>query len=206
MKIALLQANIGDFDDVKPIPEQSVPYDYFLYTENNLPFPLPHLNNRLKGKYVKINSHRFLNHHLFIWIDGRVSIKDGFIEEMIEKARGCDVVINLHPERGNPIEEIDWIGIQMKAGASYLRERYAREPFKEEKRFYKRRKMPDVPLYACNCFARWNNDRVNAAFNDWWMMCLEFSNFDQSQFSYVAWKHKLKINSFTPKISIGKHR
>jgi Protein of unknown function (DUF616). len=210
MKVALIQANIGDFDDVRLIPEQSVPYDYFLITEDNLPYPLPNLNNRLKGKYVKINSHRFLTHDLFIWIDGRVEItsKD-FIKTMIERAEGNDVVIQPHPERPSPYHEIEWIKAQMLAGSEYLKVRYEQEPFDREYKFYKKKGMPEVPLYACYAFARWNNKKVNTVFQDWWMSCLEFSNFDQTQFSYVAWRHKLKISEMTDLfdyLKLGKHK
>jgi hypothetical protein len=204
MRIALLQANIGDFDDVKPIPEQSVPYDYFLYTENNLPYPLPNLNNRLKGKYLKINSHRFLTHDYFIWIDGRVEItSDKFIESMVTKS---DVTISIHPTRNNPYEEIDYIQRRMNEGSEYLNQRYSEEPFKEEVQFYKKKGMKDVPLYACYCFGRPNNKRMNQVFQEWWMTCLEFSNFDQSQFSYIAWRHKLNISTVEPLIKLGTHK
>ena len=60
MRIALLTANIGGIDKVVEPTKQNIPFDYFCYTENNLPFPLPNLSNRMKGKYLKMLTHRFL--------------------------------------------------------------------------------------------------------------------------------------------------
>lgn len=213
MRIAICSANVGGIDEVKEIPTQSVPFDYFLYTEENLPFPLHNLDNRLKGKYCKINTHRFLDHDVFIWLDGRVEITSpDFIQMMVDKLQGHEVVISYHPHRKNPYEEIGWIKTMMDQGNVYLKTRYATEPFEEEVAFYKKEEMPlETPLYQCGIFARWNNARVNWIFRDWWLMCLEYSNFDQSQFSYIAWKNELSINAvyfeyLKEFLQVGKHK
>lgn len=213
MKIALISANVGGIDDVKPIPSQSVPYDYFLYTEKNLPFPLHNLDNRLKGKYCKINTHRFLDHDIFIWMDGRIEITSpDFVKMMVEKLQGHDVAISFHPYRQNPYEELLWIQQMMREGNKYLLSRYAHEPFTEELAFYDKQGLPrETPLYQCGVFARWNNPNMNWVFRDWWLMCLEYSNFDQSQFSFITWKNKLRVNGIDPEylnefIKIGKHK
>lgn len=213
MKVALLTANVGGIDNVPPVPEQSVPYDYFCYTEKNLPFPLHNLDSRLKGKYCKINTHRFLKHDIFIWIDGRIEITSpDFVKTMVEWLQNKDVVISRHQYRHNVYEEIHWIQEMMRNGNKYLLERYAHEPFNEELKFYSGQGMPvDYPLFACGVFARWNNPKVNWVFRDWWLMCLEYSNFDQSQFSYIAWGNQLNIKQLSPDeilqyIKIGKHK
>jgi hypothetical protein len=212
MKIAVLSANVGGIDEVKPLPVQSVSCDYFLYTENNLPFPLHNLDNRLKGKYCKINTHRFLDHDIFIWLDGRVEITSpDFVKIMVDQLKDHEVAISYHPFRNNPYEEIAWIQMMMEHGNKYLLSRYATEPFNEEVAFYNKEGLPkDYPLYQCGIFARRNNERVNWIFRDWWLMCLEYSNFDQSQFSYVMWKNKVKIkgidfNYLKEFLVVGKH-
>ncbi len=213
MKIAVLTANIGGIDEVKEIPQQSVPFENFVYTEDNLPFPLHNLDNRLKGKYCKINTHRFLDHDIFIWRDGRVEITSpDFVKMMVEKLQGNDVTISYHPFRGNPYEELTWIQEMMSKGNEYLLSRYASEPFDEELAFYKKEGLPfNTPLYQCGIFARWNNKKVNRVFRDWWLMCLEYSNFDQSAFPYVMWKNGVNVNGINPDylnefINIGKHK
>ena len=215
LRIAIVSANINDFDEHQFNLPNGCKCDMHWYTEKNLPFPLVNLNSRLQGKYIKINTHRFLkNYDAYIWIDGSVEIKDKrFISQIIKKLEGEDVAISIHPERRNVYEEIEYILARIEEGKEYLVSRYANEPLAEELVFYKNNHLPvEYPLYVCRFFARWNNKRVNRIFDDWWNGCLEYSNFDQTMFSYISWKHGLKIgeldyneiiNNF---VSVHKHK
>lgn len=206
MSTALLTANIGGIDNVI-IPK--VDCDYFLYAEENLPYPLPNLNNRLRGKYLKIQSHRFLPHEKFIWIDGRVEIiRTDFVQFMNDFLSDCDVVIMRHDQRSNVYQEIEFIQKMILTGNEYLIERYKNEPFDQEYDYYVSKRLPvDFPLYMCGCFARKNTKRINDIFNEWWMKTLEFTLFDQAMFSYVAWRYGLNIKEvdLTPYIKYNKH-
>lgn len=189
----ILSANIGDFD-----PKINHECRVVTFTEKNLPYPLPNLNNRLRGKYIKIQTHRFCDEPEFIWIDGSVQVTNrkfgGFLRDKLQDA---DIAIPLHPDRNNVYDELNYILDGIKNGKDYLKERYVNEPLTEEQDFYRMQGLPaDFPLFACRIFARQNSEKVNMAFNDWWMGCLEYSNFDQTYFSYIAWKHDLKIASF----------
>lgn len=195
MKIALMTANIGGIDDVYPPAKQTQPYELFYYTENTLPFQLPNLDNRMKGKYFKTQAHKFLDHELFIWIDGSIEITDGhFITWILEHLQDHDIVISKHDERLNVYDELNHIINKMKIGSPYLLKRYFKQPFKAELDFYKSQKLPkDFPLYKCNFFARWNNNFINEVFDIWWDITLRYTNFDQAAFSYAAWKTNCKI-------------
>lgn len=211
---ALLTCNIGDIDEVVEPVEQTIVHDYFCFTEKNLPFPLPNLGDRLKGKYLKINPHRFLtNYDNFIWIDGRVQPKhQDFVKFMTRPLQEYDIVIPTHQYRTNVYEEISFVQEHMQKGNQYLLTRYAHEPFMDEWDFYKREGLPRTfPLYACGCFARRNDEKLNRIFRDWWLRSLEFTSFDQCMFSYIAWKFKLKVYTFPYEemlhyITIGKHK
>ncbi len=195
MKIALLTANIGGIDEIFPPVKQSMEYELFYYTENTLPFPLPHLNSRMKGKYFKTQAHRFLDHDLFIWVDGSIEVIDpDFIQFCVDELRDSDVLISKHVQRTSPYEELEYIIDQMKLGNKYLLKRYAKEPFYQEYDYYKMKGMPKtVPLYNCFFYARHNDDETNEMFDDWWNHILMFSNFDQTAFSFTSWKHKTKL-------------
>lgn len=201
----IISANIGDFDNIQE-PEFGVPYR--CYTDQDLPFPLPNLNNRLKGKYLKIQTHRFRDEPRWVWLDGSVQPVGKGLQKYLFgllSDQGADVAIPLHPDRSNVYDELNYILDGMKDGRQYLIDRYAKEPLAEELEFYYRQGLPaDFPLYACRMFARVNSPRVNEAFNDWWMGCLEYSNFDQTYFSYVCYKHKLKIASFKYSDVVGR--
>jgi len=206
----LVTANIGGFDE--PC-EHRVNIPIHTYTEKNLPHPLPNLNNRLKGKYVKILTHRFLWSDSYLWVDGSVQInKPDFVKFMAAKLKGYDVAIPLHPERSNVYEELTYMREKIAIGKEYLVARYGNEPLKAEDYYYRKNKMPETfPLFACRVFARANNLGVNIAFSEWWMGCLEYSNFDQTMFSFIAWRHKLRINAFPYAeldefLTVSKHR
>lgn len=220
MKIALLTANIGGIDHVRTPIEQvfnvadyidltssaslcpscsQVQCDYHCFTESNLPYPLPHLSPRLQGKYVKILTHRFMpSYDVYVWIDGRIEITDkAFVAKMVDKLGASEVVIAKHNWRLNVYDEIDFILDKIRTGDEYLVKRYGHEPFDDERMFYLRERLPkEVPLYTCAIFARRNEPRLNRVFEDWWLRSLEFTLFDQAMFSFVAWKHKLKLFEF----------
>lgn len=211
---ALLTCNIGDIDEVIEPVEQIRIHDYFCFTERNLPYPLPNLGDRLKGKYLKINPHRFLNNYdNFIWMDGRIHAHNPkFTKFMTEPLKEYDIVIPFHQYRKSVYEEIDFIKHHMSEGNQYLITRYEHEPFDDELEFYKYQGLPEsFPLYACGVFARRNDEKLNRIFRDWWLRSLEFTSFDQAMFSYIAWKFKLKIYSFPYEelldyVTIGKHK
>lgn len=214
MKIAIITANIGDIDNVMGIPLQNNKIDYYIYHDLNLPFPLPNLNDRLKSKYIKIQTHRFLpQYDLYIWLDGRVQIlsKD-FVKEMIENIMDYDMCMFNHRERKSVYEEIGYIIKNIKLGNHYLLSRYGNQCLEKEARFYREEGIPkNYPLYACTIFARWNNKKVNDVFDEWWKRCIEFSYFDQTMFSYCAYKFDLKINAlefnnFVKVLTVNKHK
>jgi len=205
MKIAILSANIGSFDTPHPVCKQSEEYELFYYTENTLPFPLPNLDNRMKGKYFKTQAHRFLNHDVFIWIDGSIEVIDGhFVRACLNGLENADVVITEHEERSNPYEELEYIRDSMDK--PYLFERYHKQPFVSEMAFYGSEGMPNVPLFNCYFFARKNNVKVNAAFDTWWDTTIRFTNLDQAAFSYAAWKHGLTIKAIENKDLFIRHK
>lgn len=197
MNTVILSANVGGIDEVYGMPKQNTPCDHRYYFDHNLPCPMPNLNNRLKAKYCKLQTHRFLNHSTFIWHDSRIKIisKD-FASIFKEQLSDYDMVIFRHEERESPYKEIEYILENIESGNNYLLSRYGNQQISKEIEFMVAKGIPeDTPLYHCNLFARRNNKKVNAAFDEWWKLCLEYSYFDQALFSFIAWKYELKINS-----------
>lgn len=197
MKIAVVTANIGNFDPILGLPKQDAEFTYFFYNENNLPFPLPNLNNRLKSKYIKIQMHRFLpNYDMYIWLDGRIKVQaDTFVKTFVQQIENKDIVLYKHRERDNVYQEIEYIIEQMNKGNHYLLSRYGNQQLFKEAIFYKDNDLPnDFPLVMSGVFARMNNKIVNACFDEWWQRCIEFSYFDQTMLSCVLYQHGLNVN------------
>ena len=197
MKIALYTTNFGGIDDVIKPQQQNIPVDYFCFDENNMPYPLPNLNNRLKGLYVRTQIHYILPNYydILIWIDGSTEITaDDFVSKLRDKLSGCDMVTLKHPDRETVYKEIDFIISELERGDQYLTPRYEDQPFKKEREFYIKEGLPkDYPIFANRIIARHNTVQMNNAFDRWWAGNLQFTNLGQAFMSYVCWKYGLNV-------------
>lgn len=200
MKIALISANIGDIDDVIDVPEQTVPFDRFVFTDKNLPHDLPNLDNRTKARYLKTMPHRYLKgYDFYIWLDGRVQVtSEKFIESYIKMLHDNDFVITFHGYRKNVYDELKFILHEMNKGNHYLVDRYGKQNLRRELDFFYKEDFPkQIPLFSSGMFGRKNNEYLNAACEDWFFKCLEYTNFDQAMLSYIIYKHELSYDGFT---------
>ena len=193
MKIAVITANIGGFDNENIIPPQDIAFDRFYITDSNCPFPGYKIDNRLKAKFFKMLAHKIWpGYDVFVWIDGNIQVKAGnFISRMIQTLGDGDVVISRHSERSSVYEEADFIHDEIKKGHKYLKVRYNGEIIKREVESFG---SGLTGLYWCGCFARVNNEKVNKAYDDWFIDNVMWSNFDQTNFVYEVHKHQLKVN------------
>lgn len=226
MRIAIITANIGDIDNINQFDDKSslinnqilredITVDFHVFTEKNLPFPLPNLDNRLKSKYIKIQTHKFLkDYDYFIWLDGRIEvISEHFVTEMLKIIGKKNIAISKHDQRENIIEELEYILDRIKKENKYLYLRYANQCFEQELEFYKKQKeqIQNTPLYHCAYFIRKTDKKTNDVFDQWWEKCIQFSNFDQAMFSYVCYTNNIKIRTILRKqkellISNNKHQ
>lgn len=192
----MVTCNIGGYDNPRLPVKQTVDADYICYTENNLPYPLSNLSNKMKARYLKAQMHRYLDHDIFIWIDGRVHIThDCFVEQMAEKLHGVDIVLMKHPERKDIMEEVDYVLHHMNNGSEYLINRYKDQQIEKDRDFFVDSGAGYInPLYASGVFARRNISSSNMIHDDWWQSQIEFSCFDQPWMNYIIWKYKLNVN------------
>lgn len=192
-EIALVSANIGEFDHVRNHCRQHLKADIFYYLDS--PFPMSGMNDRMKAKFIKIETHQFIDRPYYLWMDSSMVLKDeGATQKVFDKLGDKDMVIMSHPKRPNAYEELLFLleGINQKE--KYISKRYKKDNVMAEYAWLKAENFPEhFPLYACGFFLRRNNAKVNAAFDEWWRLCTQFTEFDQALFSYVAYKHKLNI-------------
>ena len=193
MKIAVITANIGGFDKRHTMPEQDIEYDRYYIGDENCPYPAYKVDNRLKAKIFKMLAHKvWPDYEVYVWIDGNIRVKaNDFISRMVKRLEGADVVISNHSERSSIYEEADFICDELKRGHKYLKARYSAHSIRSEvESFGKGLKG----LYWCGCFARGNNEKINKAFDDWYIDNTLWSYFDQNSFVYEVHRHDLKLN------------
>lgn len=182
-------ASFGSFDTVKPQPIHVSRYD-----ESNAHFPMHTQDNRMKAKFYKMLAHRITDAPLIGWIDGNVQIKSPtFDSDMVKALSDCDVVLSRHPFRGNAVQEATFITTSIHKGNEYLSARYSADSIASELNSMPESWMFKGGLYWCGLFLRRNNPKVNAAFEDWFMENVLWTNFDQNSFVKIIHKHGLKV-------------
>lgn len=184
MRIAVITAIYGDHDQPKPFPPQSVECDYYCFLPGS-DAPMPNLPPRLQAKFIKLQPWRFVgDYDAFVWVDGNIEVTSpDFVKAMTEDLYG--IRIQRHHERQTIGQEIEFI---LNSDNAYLTTRYGAQPLAAEYAHYLCEGMPDTAdLYACNIFAWYSRAETVEFFNDWWALCLLWSWFDQSAFSYLAW-------------------
>lgn len=196
MKIAVITAIFGSTDEQKPFCAQSMPdgveVERFVFNEVNTPIPLPNLPPRLQAKYFKTQSHyipALKGYDVHVWIDGNIEVTNkGFIAALTYPLFSGDIfkiTIQEHHERSTIEQEIGFILDSMDN--PYLAVRYGEQPLEDEYNSYLDNGMPpNAKLYSCNVFARKVGKVSNTMFDEWWRLCVEWSWFDQSAFSYLA--------------------
>lgn len=195
MRVALITAIYGGMDIQKQIPEQSIPFDYYFYSEKSGGYSLSSLNNRMKAKYFKCQAHRVLpDYDAYIWLDGSVQIDShDFVKIMTEQLVGQSVAMTRHPTRTCIYDEISYIE-KVSPLNTYFSSRYENlSVLRDEVEGFRKKGYPEQNgLFACGIFIRRNNYMTNIAYDEWWNSCLTGTYFDQTSFCYSMWKHRIK--------------
>lgn len=193
MKIAVITANIGGFDHFNAIPKQSIDFDFFYYTEANLPFPMHTQDNRMKAKVMKICPHWALpQYDVYIWKDANILVKSpSFLADILANLK--EVSISDHPFRKTIYEEADYICSEIKKRNGYLSSRYSIESIRKEIESI----GPNIQgLFWCGLFARVNDSLINKCFERWFTDNVLYSNFDQLSFSKMVQECFVKVGKF----------
>lgn len=139
------------------------------------------------------------NYTAYIWADGSFALQPGFVKWMLEHLGDADAVFFRHPERSTIVEEMEFVYSGMsQAGAigNYLRARYRSEPMREQVQSYLQEgPAPEaMPLISSGLFLRRNTNRVNRAFEQWYIENTKWSIQDQLSLPYIIWKSGLRVN------------
>lgn len=204
-KIVLISALFGDLDDLKVVPNQTIPIDKICFTNSNVMkgnnefngwkliypvYPRYDLNNRIKAKYFRTMSHtikELKSYYIIIWLDASLQIlREDFIEFMIRNINYHSISFFKHHTRNCIYEE---------AKASDA-PKYHGEPIAEQINEYRLNGYPENNgLIETGCFARLINRETNKIMEKWFLENIRYSYQDQLSLPYILWKEK-----FTPYI------
>ena len=196
MKIAVISANLGNFDSVKSHIKQSVPYDYFLFTDENFPPRNKTMTPRLQAKIPKCFAWQMVpGYDYYLWIDGALTLSDkDSLKHFLDNIQGYDLVALKHHKRSSIRQEVKFIRQKLKKQSNYHGARYNNELLEEQYRVVGDDKdYVDDFLLIGGVFLYRNTLKVQGALKEWWYHITRFHVLDQFSFAYVMKKAGLKI-------------
>lgn len=215
MKIAVLTANLGSFDNLIGMMNQNIDADYHVFTDTNFP-PITGLTPRLQYRIPKLFGWEMVpDYDIYIWLDGSMSLqyKDS-VQWLLEQLGDADMAVFAHPWRWTIEEEVNHIEEKLKEGNKYITSRYQNGLHKEMFEIIKEDKSYlDNMLFASNVFVYRNNEKVQEMMKSWWYYQSRYFTCDQVAMPYVIDKSELDINIIadnvfkTPYVSlVSKHK
>lgn len=200
MKIAVLTANLGDFDTPIDPVSQDLPcgvekIDFHRFTDNNFP-PVTGLTPRLQYRIPKLFGWQmFPNYDMYLWIDGSMSFTHpGSVKWFLEKLGENDIALFKHPWRNSIKEETELIEEKLKKKKAYITSRYKNGLHKEQMDVcLSDPDFKDTILYTSTAFLYRNNQKVQNAMKLWWYYQSRYFTCDQIVLPYVTFKNDLKV-------------
>jgi len=208
MRIGILTANLGKFDEDFDMVKQNLPKDteviFHRWTDSNFP-PITGLTPRFQYRIPKLFGWQmFLKQELFeeidifVWLDGSMSFQHpDSIKWLLEQfTYGYDMLFFEHPWRKTIKEEVEHIEEKLQENSKYLTSRYKNGLHKEcYAEIMKDEEFADNRLFASTMFAYANTLKVREALKDWWWWQSRFYSCDQIPLPYVLWKNKIKVKT-----------
>lgn len=203
--LALITANFGGIDDIKPFPKLGG-VDAYYYTQAEtlaaadaetaatwtrivLPdYPRHDFGPRLRARYFKHQIHRLPEaekYRRLVWADANVRFKDpSFLLRAAAKLAACKphkrVAVIPHPHRATVRQEYEFIRDRIAGGDEYLALRYGQEKMDEQMRFFVSRGWNlDAPLLCGTVWMMENNETIRRCWDAWWDQNLRYGMMDQ---------------------------
>lgn len=201
MKVAILSANLGNFDTpIDPIkqdlPDGVEEIVFHRFTDEDFP-PIADLPPRFQYRIPKLFGWQmFPGYDVYIWMDGGMSLqRPDCVKWLLEQLGDADILLFRHPWRGTIKDEVEHIEIKLQEGNRYITPRYKNGLHKEQlDAISKDPGFKDNVLYASTAFVYRNNEEVRKALGSWWFYQSRYFTCDQVALPYVVYLHGLKVN------------
>ena len=196
MKIAVVSANLGSFDPVKPYVAQSVEYDYHLFKDENFPRRHCAMTSRLQARIPKCFGWQMApGYDIYIWVDSSFSLQNlDSVKWLVEQVKYDDVAVLQHPMRNTIRDEALYLKnrlVKEKSGQKdpYVITRYENELIDEQlNEIFADGQYVDCTLFASTVFVYRNSRHTQEMLKEWWYHISRYHQVDQLSFPYVLWK------------------
>lgn len=195
-RTAVIQASLGGIDNIAKHTPQTVPYDHFIYTDENLPPRDKALRPRLQAKIPKFFGWQLApDHDYYLWLDGNIGLnKPETLEYLLKEIEGYDIVVLRHPVRPNIRQEVRYTRKSINQESIYALARYTGEQYQELYELIEGDKdYVDDLLVIGGIFLYKNTTEVQVMMKEWWYYNTRYCLQDQLSFAYVLKKSGLKV-------------
>lgn len=197
MKVAILQANLGNFDTPIDPVEQTIPFTFHRWTDENFP-PILGLTPRMQYRLPKTHGWQMLPHFdYYLWLDGTVSLqREDCLQWYLDQLGKNDIALFKHPDRHSIKAEVEHIEDHLQKGKPYITARYKNGLHREQLDIIQKDKYyQDNKLYASTAFFYRNNSRMQSMLQDWWYYQSRYFTCDQVVLPWLLdnWGVKVKV-------------
>jgi len=198
MKVLVVSANLGEFDNPVPQIKQSLDCDFHLFTDLNFPPRFNAMTPRLQARIPKMTSWQMLpDYDYYIWIDSscRLSDKDSVIW-FLEQLGEADAAFFRHNKRQTVQEEANYLRERLELESSgkkrkYILPRYEGERLDDQMAVVE----PDGKLYATTAFIYKNTTPARDMLTIWWLNTSLFHSIDQLSLSKAIESSGATVNT-----------
>ena len=195
-KIAIITANLGNFDKMIDPVKQSVSCDFYRFTDENFPPRFNSMTPRLQARIPKMWSWQMVSgYNYYLWVDSSCTLANpDSVKWFLKQCEFTDLVVFKHPNRNSIKEEADYLKERLAMKCPYITPRYENELIDEQVSAIKEDKdYVDDKLYASTAFMYKNSGRVHGLLSHWWTHTSRYHSVDQLSFPYVIWKSKCSV-------------
>lgn len=197
MRIAILTANLGNFDTPTDpaIQDYPTPPTFMRWTDQNFP-PIVGLTPRLQYRIPKLFGWEMLpGFDIYIWLDGSVSLKrSDCIKWYLEQLGDNDMAFFRHPQRGTMKQEVEHIEEKLKLNHWYITPRYKNGLHREQLDMAMRDEtFKDENLYASTAFIYRDSPGSREVLRGWWYLQSRYYTCDQVNLPYAIHMAKDRV-------------
>jgi hypothetical protein len=211
VRVALISSDLGGLrgNRTSSYVKQDLPegwtFDQFFFDDTTLS-RRSSLAPRMQAKIPKMLGYELVpGYDFYIWLDSSFTLAHPDAASwLVSACRDHHLVLFRHPCRSSISEELRYILDEMKAGNTYLTERYQQEPLEEQVKLYlSDPDFTDIGLFACGAFVYRRELLEDPAYNIlplWFYHNARYSIQDQLSLPYlisVMSRSGLNVGCFT---------
>ena len=194
--ICVMSANLGNFDIPPKHVPQSVPCDFYTFTDENFRPRIKAMTPRLQAKIPKLFGWQMLaGYDYYVWLDGHgVLTSPDSIKIFYENCVDNDIVVIKHRTHSSINHEFRYMRKGITQKAEYIVARYENELMREMYHEIARDKdYVDDLMVLGGMFMYRNTGAVQKMLKEWWYYVSRYAVQDQLSFAYVLKKSGLRV-------------